>query len=89
MTIGIAQQEGFLNINDKTSDYLGLHWTALNQDKEALITIKNQLSMTTGLNDANFTSTNPINLTYLADAGTRWVYHNGPYITTRCCCKCY
>jgi CubicO group peptidase (beta-lactamase class C family) len=79
MTVGIAQQEGFLNINDKTSDYLGVHWTSLNVEKENLITIKDQLSMTSGLDDINFTSTNPTDLTYLADAGTRWAYHNGPY----------
>ena len=78
-TIGIAQNEGFLDINDKTSDYLGLHWTSLDLDKENLITIRHQLTMTTGLDDANFTSTNPLDLTYLADAGTRWAYHNGPY----------
>jgi len=79
ITVGIAQQEGFLSINDKTSNYLGTHWTSLNLEKENLITIKHQLSMTTGLNDANFTSMLPVNLTYLADAGTRWAYHNGPY----------
>lgn len=78
-TIGIAQSEGFLDIHDKTSDYLGLHWTSLNLDKENLITIRHQLTMTTGLDDSNFTSTNPQDLTYLADAGTRWAYHNGPY----------
>ncbi len=79
ITVGIAQQEGFLNINDKTSNYLGAHWTSLPIEKENLITIKHQLSMTTGLNDANFTGTNPSDLTYMADAGTRWAYHNGPY----------
>ena len=79
LAIGIAQQEGLLNINDKTSDYLETHWTSLTLEKENLITIKHQLTMTTGLNDANFSSTNPSDLTYLADAGTRWAYHNGPY----------
>ncbi len=79
LTVGIAAQEGFLNLSDKTSDYLGNHWTSLPLEKENLITIKHQLTMTTGLNDANFTSTLPSNLTYLADAGNRWAYHNGPY----------
>ena len=46
---GIAQQEGLLSINDKTSDYLGVGWTSLTEDKESFITIKNQLTMTTGL----------------------------------------
>ena len=78
-TVGIADYEGFLNLSDKTSDYLGLNWTSAPLDKENGITIKHQLTMTTGLNDANFTGTNPSDLTYLADAGTRWAYHNGPY----------
>lgn len=38
---GIAQQEGILNINHKTSQYLGTGWTALPLAKENLITIKN------------------------------------------------
>ena len=78
-TVGIAEQEGFLNLSDKTSDYLGLHWTSAPLDKENLITVKHQLTMTTGLDNTNFSGTNPSDLTYLADAGTRWAYHNGPY----------
>jgi len=78
---GIAQEEGVLNINDKTSDYLGSGWTSLSAEKENLITIKNQLSMTTGLdyevNDLNCTL--PSCLAYKADAGTQWYYHNAPY----------
>ena len=32
---GIAQQEGLLNINDKTSDYLGEGWTSLSEEKRS------------------------------------------------------
>lgn len=74
-TTGIAQQEGLLNINTKVSDYLGTGWTNATLNKENLITSKHLLTMTSGLSDA----TNlviPSNLTYLADAGTRWSYHN-------------
>jgi len=37
--------------------------------------------MTTGLDDGvpDFTCTDSICLQYLANAGTRWAYHNGPY----------
>jgi CubicO group peptidase (beta-lactamase class C family) len=79
--IGIAQQDGLVNINDKTSQYLGAGWTSLPPAKENLITLKHQLSMTTGLDD-NVTDENcltPACLTYKADAGTRWAYHNAPY----------
>ncbi len=78
---GIAQQESTININNKTSQYLGTGWTSLPLVKENLITVKNQLSMTTGLDDgvANPDTTSPASLIYKADAGTRWAYHNAPY----------
>jgi CubicO group peptidase (beta-lactamase class C family) len=72
---GIAQQEGWLNINTKVSDFLGNGWTTAPLAKEHLITSRHLLTMTSGLNDANnFVS--PANLSFLADAGTRWSYHN-------------
>jgi len=74
-TAGIAQQEGFLNINNKVSQYIGTGWTSAPLAKENLITTKHLLTMTSGLNDANELVI-PANLTYLADAGTRWSYHN-------------
>lgn len=48
---GIAEQEGLLNSNDRTSKYLGAGWTSLPSAKEDAITIRHQLSMTTGLED--------------------------------------
>ena len=73
---GIAQQEGLLNINNKVSDYLGTGWTSTPLAKENLITCKNLLSMNSGLNDALGDNVDPTNLQYVADAGTRWAYHN-------------
>jgi CubicO group peptidase (beta-lactamase class C family) len=80
-TVGIAQQEGYLSISDTTSDYLGTGWTVCPAVKEDMITIRHQLTMTTGLDDgvADYTCTDDTCLQYLADAGTRWAYHNGPY----------
>lgn len=74
-TTGIAQQEGLLNINNKVSQYLGTGWTSEPLDKENLITSKHLLSMTSGIND-NSELVIKSNLTYLADAGSRWSYHN-------------
>ncbi len=82
MLVGIAQQEGLLNINNRTSQYLGTGWTSLPLAKENLITVKHQLTMTTGLDDAvtpDNDCTLPGCLQYKADAGTRWAYHNAPY----------
>jgi CubicO group peptidase (beta-lactamase class C family) len=80
-TVGKAQQEGFLNINNRTAQYLGAGWTSLPAAKENLITVRHQLAMTTGLDDAtgDASDTNPSALVYKADAGTRWAYHNAPY----------
>jgi CubicO group peptidase (beta-lactamase class C family) len=81
MLIGIAQKEGLLNINDKTSKYLGTGWTSAPSSKEDLITVRHQLTMTTGLDDGSGDEdcTLPSCLTYKADAGTRWAYHNAAY----------
>jgi CubicO group peptidase (beta-lactamase class C family) len=80
-TVGKAQEEGFLDITDKSSDYLGAGWTSLTSEKESLITIRHQLTMTTGLDDGvtDNHSFLPQDLIYKKDAGTRWAYHNGPY----------
>jgi CubicO group peptidase (beta-lactamase class C family) len=74
-TIGIAQQENLLSINKKVSDYLGTNWTSMPLPKENLITVKNLLTMTTGNDDTKQYVIKP-NLTYVADAGTRWAYSN-------------
>lgn len=74
--IGIAEQEGLININNKVSDYIGTGWTSAPLAKENLITSKNLLSMNSGLNDAIGDAVFPANLQYVADAGTRWAYHN-------------
>ena len=78
--VGIAQQEGLLSINDPTSTYLGQGWTVAPQAKEDLITVWHQLTMTSGLDDSgDVFCTDPGCLEYIADAGSRWAYHNGPY----------
>ena len=79
--VGKAQEENLLNINDRTSIYLGEGWTNCTLAQENNITIKNQLTMTSGLDDGviNDDCTDPICLEYTADAGTRWAYHNAPY----------
>ena len=73
---GIAEQEGFLNINNKVSQYLGTGWTSAPLAKENLITCKHLLTMTSGLDDSLGDDVSPANLQYKADAGTRWAYHN-------------
>ena len=79
--VGQAQREGFLNISDTTAQYLGNGWTSCTSEQEEAITIRHQLTMTTGLDDAvvNDDCTVDSCLVYAANAGTRWAYHNAPY----------
>ena len=79
--VGIAQEEGLLRLSDRTSQYLGTGWTSMPLAKEQLITVRHQLTMSTGLenNVPDDDCTLPACLQYRADAGTRWFYHNAPY----------
>ncbi|MDP2035814.1 MAG: serine hydrolase [Ignavibacteria bacterium] len=79
--IGKAQEEGLLKISDVTSKYLGKGWTSIPQEKEDLITIRNLLTMTSGLDDGanDDDCTLKSCLQYKADAGTRWAYHSAAY----------
>jgi CubicO group peptidase (beta-lactamase class C family) len=79
--IGIAQQENLLNINNKTSQYLGTGWSSCTPLQEDSITLLHQLTMTTGLND-NVPDDNCVIdtcLQYLAPVDTRWAYYNASY----------
>ncbi|MGB0523015.1 MAG: serine hydrolase [Flammeovirgaceae bacterium] len=81
--VGIAQQEGLLDIQDKTADYLGQGWTNC-PTTESAITIWHQLTMTSGLDDAaSFDCTLPNCLVCKTTPGDRWAYHNGPYSLLR------
>ena len=79
--VGIAVAEGKISLDAKTSDYLGAGWSSLTPEQESKITVRHQLTMTTGLDDAvaNKDCTDPSCLIYKADPATRWAYHNAPY----------
>jgi CubicO group peptidase (beta-lactamase class C family) len=81
LLVGIAQEEGTLNIQNPSSDYLGTGWSSLSPAQESAVKVWNHLTMTTGLNDgvSDLDCTLPSCLTYLASPGTRWSYHNAPY----------
>lgn len=79
--VGLAQQKGFLKLSDTSSKYLGKGWSSLTAEQEAKITVWHHLTMTTGLDDAtgNADCTDKNCLTYKAEPGSRWAYHNAPY----------
>lgn len=79
--VGIAEGQSKINLDAKTSDYLGVEWTSLTTEQEGAITVRNQLTMTTGLDDGvpNTDCTLPSCLLFKAAPGSRWAYHNAPY----------
>ncbi len=79
--IGKAQEENYLSIDDPSSMYLGAGWTSCSPQQENQITIRNQITMTSGLDDGvpDNHCTLDTCLVCLADPGTRWAYHNAPY----------
>lgn len=83
--IGLAQEDGHLSIEDPTSDYLGEGWTACPLEEEARITIRHQISMSSGLDDSleptgsTENCFDPECFQCLAEPGTRWAYHNSAY----------
>ena len=78
---GCLQADGQLDIDDATSQYLGQGWTNCTPAQEAQITIRNQLKMTTGLDDMvpDVHCLVDTCLNYLTDPDTRWAYYNAPY----------
>lgn len=78
---GIAAEEKSVDLNQKTSFYLGKNWTSLSESQEEQIKVLHQLTMTTGLDDgvADRDCTLPACLKFKAAPGTRWAYHNAPY----------
>ena len=70
-----------LDIQNKSSDYLGKNWTSLPEEKEDLITVRHQLTMTTGLDYRvdDVHCTDPECLQFRTNAGEQWFYHNAPY----------
>lgn len=79
--VGLAQEEGYINIEESISKYLGSGWTSMTATQEMAITVRDQLSMTTGL-DYKVEDLFCIHrecLQYAYPAGTKWYYHNAPY----------
>lgn len=79
--VGMAQQEGLLDINQPSSLYQGQGWTVCAPEQEEAITVWHQLTMTNGLltDGVNLDCTDDTCLQYFTEPGTRWFYHNSPY----------
>lgn len=80
-TVGLAQEQGFLSIDDSSATYLGSGWASLSVEQEQDITLWHHLTMTTGLDDSVVDDDCTLSacLIYLSQPGQRWAYHNAPY----------
>ena len=67
--IGIAQKRGLLNLDDSVTKYIG-KWTELEDAKENPITIKNLLTMTSGLD---------VDFNFQFKPGSEWKYNSRAY----------
>jgi CubicO group peptidase (beta-lactamase class C family) len=80
--VGIAQQQGLMNIASPSAQYLGYGWSSCTKQQEEMITVRHHLTMTSGLGFErnNDNCTEPACLTYRAAPGTVWDYHNAAYL---------
>jgi len=69
--IGAAVDRKLLAIEDSASKYLPAGWTNATPDQEAAITIRNLLTMTSGLDQDT--------LKVVAPPGTKWAYNTSAY----------
>ena len=68
--VGIAQEKGMLKIDDAVNQYLGAGWSHAGPARERAITIRNLITMTSGLSDRGVFEHKP---------GTRWRYNTPVY----------
>ena len=70
---GMAQERGYLELDDSVSKYLGVGWSKASADQEQIITIRHLLSMNSGLaTDFSFESA----------PNTKWLYNTPVYHAT-------
>ena len=80
LMVGIAQEENKLSIEDPVTLHLYEGWTSMEVEKESAITVRNQLTMTTGLDyTQDIFCYDPECLNFLNDPNDFWYYHNAPY----------
>lgn len=79
--LGLLEQDGAIDFDNPTREYLGPGWTSCDTMSEAAITVRHQMTMTSGLDyevpDVNCIA--PECLTCLNPPDTEWYYHNAPY----------
>ncbi|MBK8698972.1 MAG: serine hydrolase [Saprospiraceae bacterium] len=78
--VACAEADGQLDLIAPSAQYLGNGWSSCTPAGEAAITVRNHITMTTGLDDGvSFECTDPECLVCKYTPGSRWSYHNAPY----------
>jgi CubicO group peptidase (beta-lactamase class C family) len=70
LLLGLAREEGVLDVDDPLSKHLPAGWTRLPEADEARLTVRHVLTMTTGMDDA---------LEPEGEVGRTWRYNNAAY----------
>ena len=70
---GMAQERGYLKLDDAVSIYLGAGWSKANADQEQAITLRHLLMMNSGL---------ATDFSYESAPGTVWLYNTPVYHAT-------
>ena len=70
LLVGIAGQKGLLKLSDPVDKHLGVGWSKAPREKEAKITLRHLVTMSSGLK---------IDLGYEAPPGTKWKYNTPAY----------
>lgn len=80
--VGMAQEEGLMDITKPSATYLGYGWSSCTKQQEEKITVRHHVTMTTGIGFARDSDDckDPACLTYRAEPGTIWDYHNAAYL---------
>ena len=68
--LGIAQQKGLLEIDDRVNQYLGAGWSRATPQQEKAITVRHLITMTSGLTNRG---------TFEVSPGTKWRYNTTAY----------
>ncbi|MGD8600866.1 MAG: serine hydrolase [Gemmatimonadota bacterium] len=67
---GLALERGLLRLDEPVGSYLGAGWSEASAEQESRITVRHLLTMTSGLDE---------DLTFQAEAGSRWFYNTPAY----------
>jgi CubicO group peptidase (beta-lactamase class C family) len=73
LLLGIALDKGLVQLDDAASKYLGTGWSKATPDAEQQITLRNLVTMTSGLNEQ---------LEPVAQPGEQWLYNTSAYSQT-------